>query len=98
MKTIYKYTLGVTDMNAIPMPFGAEILSVQVQNGSPQIWALVEKNAVPFTRYFATVGTGNPFETEYKDEFGDQVKPKFIGTYQLEGGKLVFHVFEVPEP
>lgn len=44
MKTIYKYPLDVTDRQVIAMPEDAEILTVQVQNGKPMLWAVVDPN------------------------------------------------------
>ncbi len=69
------------------MPAGARVLSVQVQRGEPFMWALVNP-ATPYEkRTFVVVGTG-----------ADHVPAgliKFIGTFQLESGCLVFHLFEV---
>lgn len=71
------------------MPAGAQILSVQAQRGLPKLWALVDEQAeekVP--RDILTVGTGHPIL---------ELLGPFIGTYQMEGGALVWHVFEVQE-
>lgn len=86
MKTIYKYKLQTTDEQQILMPKGAEILTVQLQDGEPQLWALVETNNQPTKRYIEIFGTGNPI-------IGIGPR-KYIATYQLRGGALVFHVFE----
>ena len=40
-KTIWKYQLDTTDKQTITMPFGAEILSVQMQGLNPCMWVLV---------------------------------------------------------
>ena len=84
---IWKWTLQVTDLQAVQMPRGATVLSVQLQHGMPQVWALVDETAPqePFT--FAAYGTGNPMPEVV--DFG-----RFVGTYQLDDGALVFHVFE----
>lgn len=83
---IWKYLLEVTDVQHISMPQGAQILSVQTQVGQPTLWALVNKKLPHAPRRIITVGTGNPFPSV--------VGEKFIGTYQLHDGALVFHVFE----
>ncbi len=44
-KNIFKYTLHLNDSIKIKMPVGAEILTVQLQYGKPQLWALVDPNA-----------------------------------------------------
>lgn len=83
-KAIWKYPLAVESRQVISMPVGAQILSVQVQGGTPCLWALVEIGAPPRDRGIQVFGTGHP-----ADDAG-----VFIGTFQLSGGMLVFHVFE----
>ena len=82
MKTIWKYDVkpGVT---TISMPEGACILTVQVQSGSPKIWALVDTEWPPADRRIEVFGTGHEMPFGHRG---------YIGTFQL--GKLVFHVFE----
>lgn len=81
MKTIYKYTLNNV---GIEMPIGAEILTVQIQNDKPCIWAMVDPEAEKKVRHFQVFGTGQPIP---------EVSMKYIGTYQELGGSLVWHVF-----
>lgn len=84
-KTIWKYSIATTDYQELTLPNGANILTVQVQGGIPCLWALVdpeEQNSRVKIRIF---GTGHVIE--------DQDELKYIGTYQLNGGGLVFHVF-----
>lgn len=85
--TIYKYTLDITDTQTVILPKGAKILTVQMQHGNPQLWALVypNPNCPTEPRIIETFGTGNPVP------LGER---KYINTYQLSGGALVFHVFE----
>ena len=85
MKTIWKYKLEVVDNQIIPMPKDAQILTVQTQNGTPNIWALVEPGNIIENRAFVIRGTGH--------EFG-LIDYKYIGTFQISGGQLVFHLFE----
>jgi hypothetical protein len=85
MKNIYKYILKATDIQIIEMPKDSEILTVQVQNGVPCLWVKVSECSW-FDNESVTIhtcGTGNPM---------GEVGP-YIGTYQLDGGSLVFHVF-----
>jgi hypothetical protein len=84
---IWKWTLEVADLQAVPMRKGAQVLSVQVQHGRPQIWALVNVAAPIEMRTFATYGTGKLLP-------GSRDFSRFVGTYQLRKGELVFHVFE----
>jgi hypothetical protein len=85
-KVIYKYPLtGVT--TTIDLPKGAKVLSFQVQRGNACIWVLLDIGPVELeTRTFRFWGTGHPME---------DVPMKYIGTFQLDEGSLVFHLFEV---
>ena len=85
MKTIYKYGFDIEDSFTIALPRGAEILCVQTQNGGPQLWALVDPAELKESRCFELYGTGHPYRE------GEQ---KYIGTFQLLHGDLVFHLFE----
>jgi hypothetical protein len=83
---VYKYSIK-PGTSALTLPSGAEILTVQVQRGEPQLWALVDPDAPPVSRGLIVVGTGQQFSVD---------KPlKYIATFQLEQGALVFHAFEV---
>jgi hypothetical protein len=86
MKKIWKWSL--TPETLIDMPEGAQILTVQDQNGQPALWALVDPDARREARTFKTYGTGHPVP----DNPG-----KYIGTFQHMNGMLVFHVFEEGE-
>lgn len=85
MKTIWKLQLN-PEKEVYEIPQGAEILSVQTQLGNPCIWFMCNPNARPETRRFVIIGTGHEIVVE---------NLKFIGTFQLHEGKLVFHLFEV---
>jgi len=87
-KLIYKFELKVLDVIEVTIPIGAKILSLQVQNNIPCLWALVDEGVRSEVRTFKTFGTGQYiFDKEISCK-------KYIGTYQLQKG-LVFHLFEV---
>ena len=88
LQSVFKYAFEVEDHFDLSMPKDADILSVQVQGEQPCIWALVEPGAAIEHRHFRLVGTGHPI-SENIDTL------EFIGTFQLRGGILVFHLFEV---
>jgi hypothetical protein len=84
---VYKYPLEVIDQQTVQLPVGAEVLCVQAQHGRPCLWALVDDSDTTPTeaRTFFTHGTGH------------KVSPAiggYIGTYQLEDGAFVGHIFE----
>jgi hypothetical protein len=83
MKTIWKFPIETTDVQDVMMPAGARILCVQVQNGVPCLWAVVEPNNCEARRCIRVFGTGGDAHDQ-----GD-----YIGTYQLANGALVLHVF-----
>ena len=87
MKRVYKYPLDIQDEVIVMMPKGARVLSVQVQNGRPCLWAAVDPNEMTLEeRRFRIAGTGHPIQ--------DDVVDGFIGTIQMYDGRLVFHLFE----
>lgn len=85
MKTIYKYEIS-PGIESFEMPVGAEVLTVQAQNDKPYLWALVDttEKAVEM-RKFGVYGTGHNMPQE---------PGEYVGTFQLHGGSLVFHVFD----
>lgn len=86
MKTVWKFRVTADDYFTLDLPKGAKPLSVQEQGGEVQMWCLVNDNETIYERRtFRLAGTGHPIK--------DNVV--FIGTFQLDGGSLVFHLFEV---
>lgn len=86
MKTIWKTQIIPDDYIELFLPKGAKPLSVQVQNDEPLLWLLCDQDAVYEQRTFRLVATGEIVKDENLE---------FIGTFQLSGGSLVFHLFEV---
>lgn len=88
MKTVWKFTLDVTDEQTVEMPQGAEILlggnQRPVNITSLEVWALVDPDAPLVRRKFAIHGTGHPVT-----EGGTH-----IGSIITAGGALVWHVFD----
>ena len=85
MRQIWKYPLALVDKQTIQMPTGAEVLSVQLQEGVPYMWVLVGPEPERVERIFHVYGTGHPIPNYIS-------KRMFIGTWQYPG--LVFHLFE----
>lgn len=83
---IWKFPLAITDRQTVIMPAGTKILTIQAQDGFPQIWALVnESSDQKQARKFVTYGTGHAITED---------PGTYIATYQVNNGELVFHVFE----
>lgn len=91
MITIFKYPIETKGVQTIKLPKDAYILCVQEQYGTPKIWALIDTSEPLIDITIKTFGTGQPISSDetYLLDFH-----KYIGTYQLMNGSLVFHVFE----
>lgn len=85
-KQIWKFNLLVQSIQKIEIPRGAEIISVQSQNGIGVMWAICDTMAEKETRTFMVFGTGHNIPSKGL---------KYMGTYQENGGSLVWHLFEV---
>ena len=91
-RKIFKYPVSFTanDEFVIGLPEGARILDVQSQFNKPFIWALVDPNEEIYQeRYFRVAGTGHLIHDK------DHKSYEYIGTFQMNGGQLVFHLFEI---
>jgi hypothetical protein len=88
MLKVYKYEVPVEDEFSLEIPAGATILSFQAQREVPQIWALVNPSEPTEPRQFRLAGTGHSI-ADFEHEL------KFIGTCQMAGGALVWHLFEL---
>lgn len=88
MKTIWKFPLIIADSQTILLSKGAKVLSVQTQGEMPCLWAMVDPSLPMGEVEIRTHGTGHPLPE-------DAHLYANIGTYQLKGGALIFHVFRV---
>ena len=89
MTTIWKFPLDAEDVIELDMPEGAEALHVSTQYGNPCLWARVDPKAPTEKRRFRFAGTGHPLT----DDVG-----RHIGSWLMQGGALVFHLFEMVSP
>ena len=90
-RRVYKAVLELTDVQIIRVARGAKPLSVQVQGEVPCIWFMTDIEQPDAVATVSIVGTGNPVPDDILAE-------QFIGTVQLYGGQLVFHVFWREDP
>ena len=90
-QVIWKYLITPGEcMHQIPA--GAEFLSVQTQHEQPHIWFLVDPTAdkVPYT--FVARPTGVEWDRDPVTR-----REVYLDTFQLEHGRLVFHLFRIFE-
>lgn len=85
MKRVYKYPLSIVDFQTLGMPADAKLLTVQAQRNQPCLWALVDTERAQEEVTLRLVGTGHEFE--------DADQWEHLGSFQLDAGLLVFHVF-----
>jgi len=71
----------------LTLPKRARVLTVQMQYDQPQMWALLDQNDFKVERSFAIVPTGAGVDATYDDL-------AYVGTFQMQGGALVWHLFE----
>jgi len=87
-KSIWKFELKIDTDFTIEMPKGASVLSAQAQKETICIWAIVDTEAEKEKRTFEVYGTGHDLPSDIEKD------RMLIGTVQLMGGALIFHVFE----
>jgi len=84
MIKIFKYEIPVNDEIELDLPKGAKVLTIQLQKGVPCIWMLVNPDLSTEKRLFWLYGTG----MEVK-----QTHLNYLGSFQMLGGDLIFHLF-----
>ena len=100
MRTIHKYPVKLNSTPGHPritieMPEDACVLTVQTQYAGdleremPCVWAMVDTTRPMKKHGFYLFGTGHQMETSGTT--------RYIGSFQLEGGRFVFHLFEEDE-
>jgi len=83
-KTIWKFELR-DFCNKIKMPKGSKVLTAQLQNEMPCIWAEVDSFETDLeNRYFYLIGTGQQFPDN---------EVEYISTVQADA--LVWHIYEI---
>lgn len=85
-KIIFKYPIDITDAQIIEMPADAEVLTVQLQNEIPCIWAKVDPANVMTTYRVRVIGTGHII-------YDDETLGTYIGTFLIDEDTGVFHVW-----
>ena len=84
MRRVLKYDVQrIIGEFTINMPMGAQVLDIQLQNGAPTVWALVDPGNERVDRAFKLLDTG---------EEADLAGYAYVGTFQWKMG-LVFHLF-----
>jgi glutamine cyclotransferase len=90
MRAVYKYPLSLGEVFALELPEGAEILNVLSQRGDAFLYALVDPDAPAEEVSFRLAATGDPIS--------EANELKYVDTFQLRDGGLVYHLFEIVTP
>lgn len=85
MKTIHKFVLAPPFI--IPMPANAKVLCVQAVDNYPVMFVELDTEEVYIKRNFMVLGTGHIFPEHV-------TKTEYISTVQVDGGKVVLHIYE----
>lgn len=86
-RSIWKFALPMS--GGVEMPKGSIVLSVAMQHGQPHVWALVDPQAPLVRRDLRVYGTGWGMP--------DEPVGAFRGTFLVNDGQFVFHVFDKGE-
>lgn len=88
---IYKYPLKVEVKQDVFMPKGAKVLSLQMQNDVPTLWALVDPSDLVqnVRRVVWLIPTGE--KLRYEDQLKTFAQMDFVGTVQ--DGSYAGHFF-----
>jgi len=65
MTVIYKYPIALCGKFTLNLPFGAVIIDIQLQDGYPYLWAIVEPAHAPEERILICAWTGFEFNYAY---------------------------------
>lgn len=91
MKVIWKFEIPfprTTEPVALETPVEWQPLSLQVQDGTPVLWAIVNPESLRVQRSILVVGTGW--------DIPEDRTIVHLGTYQTNHGQFVWHVFDCP--
>lgn len=86
---VWKYPVRNLSRFTLSVPVGACVLAVQKQRGQPQIWMLVDPEALCEEKVFRVIGTGHQYSASEMESW------TYHGTFQTCEGDFVWHLFEM---
>lgn len=87
MRQVFKYPIPLEDHFELELPEVNRVLKVDVQLNRPMLWVLVDPTRKTEPSKFRLAGTGH--------EIADGDYNEYIGSFQLSGGSLIFHLFRI---
>ena len=92
MKTIWKFVLAAEELQTIAMPADATLLYAREQGNDICVWAEVETSH--WAEFLQEDRTFEVFATGQRWPDNARAKRAYLGSAHLQGGALVFHVYE----
>lgn len=96
--SVWKFDLELKDLQAVDMPRGAQLLHVDVQFQGvaehAKVWALVEPAQPTARRLISVHGTGHFVNRMASTTDPVGTLPEYVSSFDVNGGLLVFHVFD----
>lgn len=83
MKAIWKFPVQPGRFT-LELPIEARFRALQVQHGQPMMWLEVDPHGLREAITFRVIPTGVEF---------DEAGLRYLGTFQVHEGNLVFHVY-----
>lgn len=84
MQTIWKHVITTDPVQAITIPQNIKPLKVDVQNGEPCFWYMLDPTAPMTTRHLRLFGTGHQIPSHCGE---------YVGTFMVDNDAIVIHVF-----
>ena len=85
-KIIWKFPLSEKGVQTFELRKGYEILTLQMQNGMPCIWVLLNPDEIILKETFEIYGTGHEIHYDHS------VNREYVGTFQQD--YFVWHLFK----
>jgi hypothetical protein len=98
MMEILKFEIPLVGNFTLELPPNSTVLSVQIQRNVPVIWVMGNYEQPWTTRKFTLRVTGMKYDSNFtmspNPRFENGLE-RYIGTFQLNDGNFVGHLFEI---
>lgn len=81
LKTIWKFPLAVADVQHVSLPSGAKVVHMDVQNGMPCMWVLLDPNMPTKQWEVLCFGTGHEVLASADRHIGTVLVGQFVWHY-----------------
>ena len=88
-RQIWKYPIQTVGEQELEISPGATILDIQLQDGDPYMWIIIDTEKKVEKRILRIYGTGHTLDDNANIN-------NYLGTYQTKNG-FVWHVFDITD-